>query len=177
MHTQLFIDGNYVPSSTKETYALLNPTSNEPLAEVSVGSPDDISTAVLAAHKAFPEWSALSQEKRSKILFRFVDIIKSKSSDLAWYECWNVGKIYQQCFGEIQRAAENIEFFATEALHQSDAVYYRESEFMGARVHTESVTKKIPYRRRWTNRSVEQPVRARHVEYRARSRIRKHCCS
>lgn len=143
-HSTPFINGRYTQAYANEWYPLLNPATNEPLAEVAIGSPQDIHNAVLSATNAFKDWSKTSSTKRGKILCQLAAFIRRDEEKLATLECLNVGKTYAQCLGEIRRAAENIEFFATEALHQTDEVFYGEAEFGGRHVHTESKTKRHP---------------------------------
>jgi aminomuconate-semialdehyde/2-hydroxymuconate-6-semialdehyde dehydrogenase len=142
--TTPFVNGKYLEAKDNEKYTLLNPATNELLAEISVGSAKNINSAIVFAHAAFGGWSKTSPEKRGKLLYQLASLIRRDVERLATIECLNVGKVYAQCKGEILRAAENIEFFATEALHQTDEVYYGEAEFGGAHVHTQSFTRRRP---------------------------------
>jgi aminomuconate-semialdehyde/2-hydroxymuconate-6-semialdehyde dehydrogenase len=144
LHTTPFINGRYIEARGNETYSLLNPATNEPLAKVVVGSPQNINMAVECANEAFKGWSETSPTKRGKLLCKLAALIRRDAEKLAEIECLNVGKIYTQCKGEILRAAENIEFFATEALHQTDEVFYGEAEFGGVHIHTQSTTRRHP---------------------------------
>lgn len=54
-HTQLFIDGAYVPAASGKTFAVLNPASNVVLAEVAQAGAEEVERAVAAARKAFDE--------------------------------------------------------------------------------------------------------------------------
>lgn len=142
--TTPFINGTYLYSKENKKHTLLNPATDELLAEVSVGSPQNINVAVETAREAFGIWRKMSPENRGKLLCQLASLIRRDVERLATIECLNVGKVYAQCKGEVLRAAENIEFFATEALHQTDEVYYGEAEFGGARVHTQSLTRRRP---------------------------------
>lgn len=144
LHTTPFIGGLYIGAHTNERHSLLNPSTNELLAEVAIGSPENIQNAIYYAHEAFEGWSKMSPTKRGKSLCQLATLIRRDAEKLATLECLNVGKIYTQCKGEILRAAENIEFFATEALHQTDEVFYGEAEFGGKHVHAQSITKRHP---------------------------------
>jgi len=78
----------------------------------------DIELAVKAAKKAFPEWSEMSKQKRSKVLLRLADLIVENANDLALQESRDNGKPLKLAKKvDIPRAESNIRFFATAILH------------------------------------------------------------
>jgi len=86
----LFIDGDFAEG--KDTFKTVNPASEEVLAEVALGGPEDVDRAVAAARRAFGSWSALPGSERAKFLFRIARIIQERSRELAVLESLDNGK-------------------------------------------------------------------------------------
>jgi aldehyde dehydrogenase (NAD+) len=86
----LFIDGDFVEG--KDTFKTVNPASEEVLAEIALGGPEDVDRSVAAAGRAFESWSALPGSERAKFLFRIARIIQERSRELAVLESLDNGK-------------------------------------------------------------------------------------
>jgi aldehyde dehydrogenase (NAD+) len=86
----LFIDGEFVNAS--KTFDTLNPATEEPISEVSLASPRDVSSAVAAARAALPKWASLPGVERAKHLFRIARRIQERSRELAILESMDGGK-------------------------------------------------------------------------------------
>ncbi|WP_306204771.1 aldehyde dehydrogenase family protein [Actinoplanes sp. RD1] len=87
----LFIDGSFRESAAG-SFKTVNPATEEVLAEVTMGSAEDIDLAVAAARRAFGPWSALPGSERAKYLFRIARIIQERSRELAVLESLDNGK-------------------------------------------------------------------------------------
>src|SRR5437667_10467821 len=62
----LFIGGQFVAPRSGEHYATLDPSSEEPLAEIPQSGPEDVALAVTTAREAFENgWSAASPAERA----------------------------------------------------------------------------------------------------------------
>jgi aminomuconate-semialdehyde/2-hydroxymuconate-6-semialdehyde dehydrogenase len=80
----------------------------------------DVGSAVDSAQLAFQSWSLLPVEKRSAILQRVADLIDRDLDKLALAESVDNGKTLMAAKTlDIPRAAANMRFFATSALHFS----------------------------------------------------------
>jgi len=78
----------------------------------------DVDSAVTFAKKAFPEWSVLSNDKRSEYLLKIADLIDQNHEELAKAESKDNGKpINLASKVDIPRASANFRFFATTILH------------------------------------------------------------
>ena len=55
---KFYIDGAWVEPSQKNDLEVIDPTTEEPVAVISLGSQADTDRAVAAAKAAFPAWSA-----------------------------------------------------------------------------------------------------------------------
>jgi acyl-CoA reductase-like NAD-dependent aldehyde dehydrogenase len=65
-----------------ETWDVLNPATEEVLAEVGGASLEQVDAAVDAARGAFPGWAALSGQERSRHLHRLADVLEDAADDL-----------------------------------------------------------------------------------------------
>ncbi|XP_055820686.1 benzaldehyde dehydrogenase, mitochondrial-like [Solanum dulcamara] len=97
-YTKLFINGQFVDSTSGKTFPTLDPRTGEVIAHVAEGDVEDINRAVIAARNAFDEgpWPKMSAYERSKILLRIADLIEKHNDGIATLETWDSGKLYQQ---------------------------------------------------------------------------------
>jgi aldehyde dehydrogenase (NAD+) len=86
-----FVGGEWL--EPKETYATIDPSSEEPLAEVGQATEGEVQLAVGTAREAFENgWSALPGSERAKYLFRIARILQERSREFAVLESLNGGK-------------------------------------------------------------------------------------
>jgi aldehyde dehydrogenase (NAD+) len=86
-----FVGGEWL--EPKETYATIDPSSEEPLAEVGQATDEEVQLAVRTAGEAFEDgWSALPGSERAKYLFRIARILQERSREFAVLESLNGGK-------------------------------------------------------------------------------------
>src|SRR5436305_1169002 len=89
----LFINGREVQASGGETFASVNPATEEPLADVARATASDVDTAVRAARTAQRRrWGNLSGKERAKYLFRIARILQERAREFAVLESLNGGK-------------------------------------------------------------------------------------
>jgi len=87
----LFIGGDWM--EPKEIYETIDPSTEEPLAQVGQATPEEIDLAVQAAREAFENgWSTISPTERAKYLFRIARILQERSREFAVLESLNGGK-------------------------------------------------------------------------------------
>ncbi|RAJ11431.1 CoA-acylating methylmalonate-semialdehyde dehydrogenase [Arenibacter echinorum] len=106
-----YIDGVWIPSTSKETIDIVNPATQEVLAKVPFGkgTQKDVDLAVASASKAYLEWSKVPVLKRVQVLYRLKTLMEENTEVLAEIITKESGKTYGESVGEIQRAIENIE--------------------------------------------------------------------
>jgi aldehyde dehydrogenase (NAD+) len=86
-----FVGGEWLDAS--DSYQTISPASEEPLASVGQGTPEDVGRAVAAARDAFANgWSALPGSERAKYLFRIARILQERAREFAVLESLNGGK-------------------------------------------------------------------------------------
>jgi aldehyde dehydrogenase (NAD+) len=86
-----FVGGEWL--EPKETYTTIDPSSEEPLAEVGQATDAEVEQAVGAAREAYENgWSSLAGSERAKYLFRIARILQERSREFAVLESLNGGK-------------------------------------------------------------------------------------
>ncbi|TQR20556.1 CoA-acylating methylmalonate-semialdehyde dehydrogenase [Psychrobacillus vulpis] len=107
-----FINGQWVKSTTEEYMEVPNPATGELVAEVPISTYEDLEKAVDAAKKAFKSWKNVAVPQRSRILFKFQQLLIEHSNELAKLITIENGKNYSEALGEVQRGIECVEFAA-----------------------------------------------------------------
>jgi aldehyde dehydrogenase (NAD+) len=84
MENQLkfYIDGAWVDPVTPRSIDVINPATEEPVAQISLGSAADVDKAVSAARRAFETYSRTSRAERVALLERIIDSFKKRYADL-----------------------------------------------------------------------------------------------
>ncbi|MFB3042339.1 MAG: aldehyde dehydrogenase family protein, partial [Candidatus Poribacteria bacterium] len=85
LNENLLINGQRISALSGQFSTIINPATGESLAEVSVGSSEDIDAAVKGARDAFAEgtWRRLNSRERTRLLLRLSELIREHSEDLA----------------------------------------------------------------------------------------------
>ncbi|MYW91339.1 CoA-acylating methylmalonate-semialdehyde dehydrogenase [Amycolatopsis rubida] len=87
-----------------------NPATGKVTARVPLGSAADAEAAIAAAKAAFPVWRKTSLAKRSRVLFRFRELLDARSGELAKIITAEHGKVLSDAAGEVARGLEVVEF-------------------------------------------------------------------
>lgn len=97
-YTKLLINGQFVDAASGRTFPTLDPRTGDVIAHVAEGDAEDVNRAVSAARKAFDEgpWPKMTAYERSRVLFRFADLIEKHNDELAALETWDNGKPFEQ---------------------------------------------------------------------------------
>ena len=70
----------------------------------------DVDAAVASAKAAFPAWSNLPPLRRSRILFKFLELLNTHRDELARLITAEHGKVFTDAQGEVTRGIEIVEF-------------------------------------------------------------------
>ncbi|UIN02571.1 CoA-acylating methylmalonate-semialdehyde dehydrogenase [Yersinia ruckeri] len=105
-----FIHGESIVSDSQRVQAIFNPATGEPIRQVLMSTPQETEQAIAAAQKAFPSWARQSPLKRSRVLFRFKQLLEQHTDSLAKLISEEHGKVYSDAVGELTRGLEVVEF-------------------------------------------------------------------
>jgi len=81
--TKFYINGEWVAPIEPRLVDVINPATEEPVAQISLGSARDVDRAVAAAKAAFPAYSRTSKEERLALLQKIVEAYKARYDELA----------------------------------------------------------------------------------------------
>ena len=116
------INGRKVESA--ETFQTLNPSNNEPIAEVASGGEAEIDAAVRAAKAAFPAWASVPASNRAKLMGKLGELIEKDVEAIARLESTDTGQSFARTRNLlIPRAADNFHFFAGMCQHVDGHTY------------------------------------------------------
>ncbi len=113
-HRQLYIDGQWVESSTGKKIAVENPATEETIAEVSAGGREDCKKAIAAASEAMKTWMKTTAYDRAKVLKKTADLMRERADALARTMTMEQGKPLAEAKGEVLHSADTFEWFAEE---------------------------------------------------------------
>jgi malonate-semialdehyde dehydrogenase (acetylating)/methylmalonate-semialdehyde dehydrogenase len=105
-----WIGGKSAAGTSTRTGQVWNPATGQQQAEVVLASGTDVSDAVATAKRAFESWSQTSLSARTKILFKFRELVDARIGDFAEIISDEHGKVVSDARGEVQRGLEVVEF-------------------------------------------------------------------
>jgi aldehyde dehydrogenase (NAD+) len=76
---RLFIDGEWVLPAGQSRASVIDPSTEEPVAEIALGNAQDVDMAVAAARRAFATWSVSSVQSRAALLGRVHSLILERA--------------------------------------------------------------------------------------------------
>lgn len=114
MQSKHFINGQWTTPATSNTFATINPATEEVIGQIPAGNSDDINLAVEAARDAFDNgpWPKLSGVERAVYLQKMADIINRRLTELAKLEVLDNGKPYPEAEWDIEDTAGCFEYYA-----------------------------------------------------------------
>src|SRR5689334_22882249 len=108
-----FIDGKWVSPAKGRYMVNLAPATAKPICEVAKSTPEDVETALDAAHHAKDEWGQASPAQRAKALTAIADAIDAHREMLAVAESWENGKpVRETLAADLPLAADHFRYFA-----------------------------------------------------------------
>ena len=80
---KFYINGKWISPSKPKDLEVINPSNEDPYAVISLGSKEDVDSAVQAAKVAFESWKKTSKEERLKLLEKLLEIYKKRFNEMA----------------------------------------------------------------------------------------------
>ena len=79
---KMWIGGKWVDAESGKTYQMINPATEEVIAELPLGGKADVDKAVAAARNAYPVWSKKSQAERSQITMKLAALLRQEAGEI-----------------------------------------------------------------------------------------------
>jgi aldehyde dehydrogenase (NAD+) len=111
---QLFIDNTWRDAAGGKTIDVVNPATEEVIAEVAAAEQADVDAAVAAARAALDgPWSRLSARERGRLVWRLGEKLLDRADEIARLETLHNGKpIFESRQIEVPAAAECFQYYA-----------------------------------------------------------------
>ncbi len=148
------------------TLTVLNPATEQPIAELEQAGVEETDAAVARAKAAFPAWRAVAPADRARLLRRLATLVEEHHEALSRLESANAGKPIAGARGEIGMVAQVLPLLRRrrrQALRRDDP---------GRRRHRRHLPRAA--RRRRADHALELPAQHRELEDRPRARDRQH---
>jgi betaine-aldehyde dehydrogenase len=108
-----FIGGKLQDSSAGRPADVLDPSTGQVVARVTLATPDDVDRAVEAATAAWPAWSRTTPAERSAILARFARLLEERAEEIARLESRQAGKPIRLAREfDVPGTIDNVDFFS-----------------------------------------------------------------
>jgi acyl-CoA reductase-like NAD-dependent aldehyde dehydrogenase len=91
---------------------VVNPATEEPLAELEPAGVEETDAAVERARAAYPAWRAVAPADRARLLRRLATLVEEHHEELSRIESRNVGKPIAGARGEVGMVAQVFHFYA-----------------------------------------------------------------
>ena len=105
-----YIDGQVQDSGSERFSNVFNPATGAVQARVGLASQKTVDDAVASALKAFPAWSEQSSLRRSRVMFKFKELLDRHHNELAQIISREHGKVFSDAKGEVTRGIEIVEY-------------------------------------------------------------------
>ncbi|MGW7688997.1 NAD-dependent succinate-semialdehyde dehydrogenase [Streptomyces asiaticus] len=114
--TGIIIDGQWADAASGARFNVVNPATEEVIATVADGGPEDALRAIETAGRVQSEWARTAPRERGEILRRAYDLLMVRQEELALIMTAEMGKPLAEAKGEVAYAAEFFRWFSEEAV-------------------------------------------------------------
>jgi malonate-semialdehyde dehydrogenase (acetylating)/methylmalonate-semialdehyde dehydrogenase len=104
------VGGETIPGDSGRTAPVFDPARGLQTGEVPLASVEEVDRAIASARAAYDEWREVSVARRTKLMFRFRDLVERNAEEIARRLTAEHGKVLSDAMGEVARGLENIEF-------------------------------------------------------------------
>ena len=99
----LFINGKFIESKTKDWLEVLDPSTQEVLCDVPLTTKEEINLAVESAKNAFLDWRDTPPPERSRVMMRYQELLKKNQEEIAKILSKENGKTFEDAKGDVWR--------------------------------------------------------------------------
>jgi succinate-semialdehyde dehydrogenase/glutarate-semialdehyde dehydrogenase len=111
---KMLIDGQWCDAADGKVVGVINPATEEIVADMAFGSRADAKRAIAAAGKAMVSWMKLTPYDRAKVLKKTADLMRERADAIARTLTMEQGKPLAEAKGEVLHSADTFEWFAEE---------------------------------------------------------------
>src|SRR5438128_11913910 len=111
---KMYIDGKWVEADSKRTLGVINPATEEVIADIAYGGRAETKRALEAAGRAMQSWMKLTAYDRAKVLKKTAELMRERLDAIARTLTMEQGKPLRESQAEIRHSADTFEWFAEE---------------------------------------------------------------
>ncbi len=112
---KMWIDNKWVNAFSGKTYKVVNPATEEEIAQVPLADKADVDKAVAAAKKALPVWSKKTQDERTAIINNMAVVLKEFGASIGKLDTMDHGTPHRMAFGMAMGSSAQLEWSAQAA--------------------------------------------------------------
>jgi len=105
-----YVDGQTTVETDVRNSPVFNPATGEKQYDVALADADTVARVIGIAHEAYEQWSRVTPLRRSRVLFKFKELIEQNFDELAAIITREHGKVLSDARGELARGLEVVEF-------------------------------------------------------------------
>lgn len=105
-----YIGGALTAGGGTRTQPIYNPATGAVSRHVRLGNQQDLEAAVASARMAFPSWADTPPIRRTRVLFKFLELLGRNKDALAALITAEHGKVFTDAQGEVARGIDIVEF-------------------------------------------------------------------
>jgi malonate-semialdehyde dehydrogenase (acetylating)/methylmalonate-semialdehyde dehydrogenase len=105
-----WVDGKPFDGASERRGEVYDPATGRVARHVRFATAGDVDRAVDAASAGFARWRNSSLAERSKVLFRFRELLRDRTDEVAALITSEHGKVFNDAVGEVTRGLEVVEF-------------------------------------------------------------------
>lgn len=113
MTNQLFINNEFVESTSEETLDVINPATGETIDTITFATEEEVNDAIEKSKRAQLEWEKVPAPTRAERVKSLIPLLKHHKDDIAHLYLKEQGKIIAQAKGEIDKSIEYIDYMAS----------------------------------------------------------------
>jgi malonate-semialdehyde dehydrogenase (acetylating)/methylmalonate-semialdehyde dehydrogenase len=106
---KILLDGKFIESQTTEWHDVINPATQEVLAQVPFATDEEINAAVASAKAAFKTWKNTPLAARARIMLKLQALVREHMSRIAQTLSAEQGKTLADAEGDVFRGLEVVE--------------------------------------------------------------------
>src|SRR6202158_1976071 len=106
---KLLLDGKFIDSRTSEWHDVVNPATQEVLAQVPFATDEEIDAAVASAKRAYKSWKNTPLAARARIMLKLQALVRDHMSRIAQTLSAEQGKTLADAEGDVFRGPEVVE--------------------------------------------------------------------
>jgi malonate-semialdehyde dehydrogenase (acetylating)/methylmalonate-semialdehyde dehydrogenase len=105
-----WVDNAVRPGTSGRTSPVTDPATGQVTAELDLATTAEVDAVVASAKTAAVGWSQTSIAQRTRLMFRFRELVEANRDEIARRLSSEHGKVLSDAGGEVARALENIEY-------------------------------------------------------------------